>query len=567
MLTTPQESLQLCLWPALAVMTTWILLRRWYFQQVSDAVHQIQNLMNGKHAPGERPKMLMGNIPDVYRAKNRLVAYNSFHRKFGDIVQIFWLWRHQLSISNYQMACQVLIVNQRNYQKFRPNSLLQKLFGKSVLTSEGKDWKRQRFLMNQIFSKKHIKSFHPVFVDYSERLVDKWHQTLNSSEKQETNVGGTEREKTFNIHSELTALFLDIIGKTALGKDFAALRGESDDFLEALNYIEHQSTQPQHQFVSWWKYLPLSSNRKLWHAFSKIDNVLCQLIYQRKTSSVTHTSNILDLLLHATDSDGITIRSLTDKEVQDNLLAVIVNGHETVATTVSFSLYLLAQHPDKMARAQAEVDQVMQQDQGRLTEASVSQLVYLNSVLLEVLRFSPAVAGLQRISKDSDVLGTWATPPNQVVGIALEPLHRDPKYFGEQPDVFHPERYFNPDSDLDFDLDNDWKRTANVASSQSKCPFKQLWRSFKEDDGLNDYPNNPANIQSPLTFGGGARKCLGEHFAMYEMKVTLTTLLYHFDFQVAPGFEAELELGKFGLFLSTFPKKGVKLLISPRDFL
>ena len=552
MLITAQENATLFLWLGLATVTTWSLLRSWYFQRVSAAHHQVQNLENGEYAPGETQKMLVGNIPDVYRAKNRLVAYNSFHKKFGEIVQIFWLWRHQLSISNYQMAHQVLMTNQKNYQKFKPNSLLQKLFGKSILTSEGSDWKRQRFLMNEVFSKKRIESFHHIFVDYSEQLVNKWYQTIDPS------AG----KANLNIYPELTALFLDIIGKAAIGQDFTALDGKSDEFLEALKYIEHQSTRPQHQFISWWKYLPLPSNRKLQQAFAKIDRFLYQLIHQRKTSLAPYSSNILDLLLQATNSADTNVQPLTDREVRDNLLAIIVNGHETVATTVAFSLYLLAQHPEKMARVQVEVDQIMEQDRRQLTEEGVSQLVYLNSVLLEVLRFSPAVAGLQRISKESDMLENWSTPPKQVVGIALEPLHRDPKYFGKQPDEFHPERYLNTESDLYSTGHHD----ATTAPSQSKCPFQRLWTSLKESDNKNSCLNSADDIQRPLTFGNGARKCLGEHFAMYEMKVVLAVLLYHLDFQVAHDFEAELELGKFGLFLSTFPKAGVEMVITPRIY-
>ena len=194
----------------------------------------------------------------------------------------------------------------------------------------------------------------------------------------------------------------------------------------------------------------------------------------------------------------------------------------------------------------------------------VSQLNYLNSVLLEVLRFSPAVAGLQRVSIDRDVLNNWVTPPRQVVGIALEPLHRDSRYFGEQPDQFHPERYLNSEGYLDNDESVYHYQDSSITHPQSKCPFKTLWPLHnKADYKIVNELNNPS-VHEPLTFGDGARKCLGKHFAMYEMKVALAVLLYRFEFKVAPNFKAELELGKFGLFLSTFPKGGVEMMISPR---
>jgi cytochrome P450 len=158
------------------------------------------------------------------------------------------------------------------------------------------------------------------------------------------------------------------------------------------------------------------------------------------------------------------------------------------------------------------------------------------------------MAGLQRISSDRDVLEGWSIPAKQVVGIALKPLHHNPEYFGDRADQFHPERYL----DAELTITNE---------SPIQCPLKRFLIRDREDNSKN----TKAGVYLPLTFGDGARKCLGEHFAMYEMKVVMAILLYHFDFQIAPNFAAELELGKFGLFLTNFPKDGVKMLIAPRS--
>lgn len=521
----------------------WLWLRVWYFQLVSDARNQIRD-RNSKTVPGSFPKMLVGNMVDVYSASNHLSAYNLFHEKFGEIVQIFWMWRQQISISNYAMARQILVTNQKNYEKFPPNSLIQRLFGKSVLTNNGEDWKRHRLLLNEVFSQKTIASFHDVFVDYSEQLAHKWQGYIDR-------YGESTK---LDIYPELLALFLDIVGKISIGKDFAALEGEADEFLNHLKYIVQQSTRPLHQFTKWWKYLPLASNRKLDKAFTEIDDFIYTLIRQRKEISETYSSNVLDLLLQTKDSPETNLAPLTDKEVRDNLLAIIVNGHETVATSVSFSLYLLAQHPEKLARAQAEVDTIMERNGGKLTEAGLAKLDYLNCIILETLRFCPPMAGLQRISSDRDVLEGWSIPAGQVVGITLKPLQHNPEYFGDRAEQFHPERYLdNQPTMLSVGV-------ATATQSQSQCPFKRFFTLDREDSSKN----TKAGVYLPLTFGDGARKCLGEHFAMYEMKVALAVLLYRFDFQVAPNFEAELELGKFGLFLTTFPKEGVEMVISRR---
>ncbi len=126
--------------------------------------------------------------------------------------------------------------------------------------------------------------------------------------------------------------------------------------------------------------------------------------------------------------------------------------------------------------------------------------------------------------------------------------------FGKQPEEFHPERY----------LEAEYATTAvdvsSINEAQRGCPIKRFLPSHHQ----NNNRQTKTGIHFPLTFGDGARKCLAEHFAMYEMKVALATMLYHFDFQPAPNFKAELELGKFGLFLTTFPKDGVKVMIDSR---
>lgn len=529
----------------LAILVGWLWLRTWYFQLVANARDRIYDL-DGTKVSGASPRMMLGNIAEVYSAENQLSAYHSFHQKFGEVVQIFWLWRSQLSVSNYAMARRILVNNQRNYQKFPPNSILQRLFGESVLTftNTSSDWKRHRLLLNEVFSKKQVTGFHQIFVDYSERLASQWHQKIE--------VLGSSAE--VDIYPELLALSLDIVGQAAIGKDFAALSGEADEFLNALKYIVYQSTQPAHQFTIWWKHLPLPSNRKLNKAFKTVDDFLYQLIQQRKAVSSSGSANVMDLLLRVTDNLETEVQPLTNKEVRDNLLAIIANGHETVAASISLSLYYLAQYPEKLARAQGEVDRVMKREGGKLTEAGVKKLDYINCVILETLRFSPPMAGLQRISQEKDVLSGWSIPAKQVIGITLNPLHRNPKYFGEQAEQFHPERYFENES-----VAATIGATSNN-EAQGGCPIKRFLPSYPQ----NNNRQTKAGIHFPLTFGDGARKCLAEHFAMYEMKVALATMIFHFDFKPVPNFKAELELGKFGLFLTTFPRNGVKVMIDSR---
>jgi hypothetical protein len=173
----------------------WLWIRRWYGCLVLRSRRQVSHA-DGRIVPGDPPQTLFGNLPAVYRQANRLAAYNGFHTRFGEIVQLFWMWRPQVSVSGYGMALRVLQSNQYNYRKQPPNAVLRRLFGSSVLSENSEGWKRHRALVRDIFSARHVADFHEVFVAHAERLAAKWEQHLSQAE------GDT----PFDILPDLTAL-------------------------------------------------------------------------------------------------------------------------------------------------------------------------------------------------------------------------------------------------------------------------------------------------------------------------------------------------------------------------
>ena len=509
----------------------WVGVCIWYRRLARRLQAQVHHT-DGRWAPAEEPHVLLGNMPVVYSAANRLDAYNGFHHRLGEIVNIFWMWRSQVSVAAYSMAWRILSSNQANYAKRRPNSILQRLFGLSVLSENGPAWRRHRALMNDIFSAARVSRFHAVFVWHTGRFAERWHDTVSKA-------GGA---MELDILPDFTALFLDIIGHAALAHQFGALGGAADRFLEALSFIVAQSTKPANEFTRWWKHVPTAANRRLRTAFATVDEFLFTLIRERREGRGTSQErgpNLLDSLLEATNPEYAAL-PLTDREVRDNLLAIIVNGHQTVAIGASLSLYLLARHPDKLALARAEVDRVLGPEEN-FPQSAISQLVYLDCAITESLRLLPPMTGFQRISVAADVLDGWCIPPRQTVGISLAPLHADPAYFGEGPDQFRPERY-------------------DTSTSAAACPFARGPRH-----ALLAGSKTRAGVYLPLTFGAGSRRCLGEHFAMHEMKVVLAVLLHRFDFRLNGDFTPNIELDKFGLFVSMYPTNGVRLTIARRQ--
>ncbi|MFQ3613728.1 MAG: hypothetical protein SNJ68_08445 [Cyanobacteriota bacterium] len=134
---------------AIGLLSSWGLLRLWYFSRIRHLQNQVQH-SNGQPLPGRDPRFLVGNLTEVYGSANRLSVYLSFHENFGKIVQIFWLWKQQISVASY-------------YQKYPPNALLRRLFGSSVLTSHGEPCRRYRVLW---FSERPLGEFLSGYLSY-----------------------------------------------------------------------------------------------------------------------------------------------------------------------------------------------------------------------------------------------------------------------------------------------------------------------------------------------------------------------------------------------------------------
>lgn len=120
----------------------------------------------------------------------------------------------------------------------------------------------------------------------------------------------------------------------------------------------------------------------------------------------------------------------------------------------------------------------------------------------------------------------------------------------ENPERFPPECYFEQSPEqLSIGV-------GSMVETQRQCPFHRLFMLGHEESGRSQN-----RISLPLAFAVGPRKCLGEHFARYEMKMVLAILPHRYNFQSAPNCGTELELGKFGLFITAFPKNGINLII------
>lgn len=259
-------------------------------------------------------------------------------------------------------------------------------------------------------------------------------------------------------------------------------------------------------------WVPTPRNMKENHAMKVLDDFVRDIIRERRASGVDH-GDVLSSLLLAVDEeeDGGTF---TDEEVRDEVITLFIAGHETTATALTWSMYLLAQHADIQERLYQEVSSVLQ---GRApTFEDLQTMTDTDMVLKEAMRiYPPAWCLIARAPLEAIEIGGYTLPKNSVILASPWVMHHDPRYFPD-PLRFDPERFS---------------------------------------------PENEAKIvrYAYFPFGAGPRVCSGQHLAMMEAEVLLATIIQRYQLELVPGQTIVPQP-----FITIRPKYGIRLRVNIR---
>jgi cytochrome P450 len=261
------------------------------------------------------------------------------------------------------------------------------------------------------------------------------------------------------------------------------------------------------------EYIPLGWVRQLHRARRRMDELIARMIAERRRDAVDR-GDLLSMLLRAQDDMGDT-GGMTDRQLRDELVTLLMAGHETTANALTWSWYLLSQHPDARTALEQEIRRVCGD---RLpTAADVPSLVYTRAVLAESMRlFPPAYLLGRRALADYDVPGTdYVLPKGTVVLLSQYLLHRDPRFW-DAPEQFRPERWL---------VDEGERRR---------------------------YAYFP--------FGGGPRICIGEHFAWMEGALVLATIARRWRLESVAGQKIA-----FHAVITLRPKHGMRMKVEAKQ--
>jgi cytochrome P450 len=427
-------------------------------------------------------------------------------RAYGDIVYYRFFDFHFYILFHPQHVEQVLLGKTCNFVKGITSRANPELFGNGLLTSDGDFWRRQRRLSNPAFHRESLVRYAEITVEEATRLMDAWRN----------------REKR-NIHNDMMNVTLRIVLRSLFGSEL----GESMRVIEpALDTIMVSSSG--FHSIAFYLGIPTPMRKRHFLAVQKLNEVVYGLIArgreklktsdggagnadrQAQPGATGGAKDLLTLLLTARDYDG---NSMSDQQLRDEVITLLLAGHETTALNLSWTWYLLAQYPQVEEKLHAELEAVLG---GRPPSAAdLPKLQYTDRVIRETLRLYPPAWRIFRRTEEPFEVGDYVLPAGSNIVLSQWVTQRDPRWFSE-PERFHPDR---------------WGEEA-----AAKLPRFAYF-----------------------PFGGGPRVCIGAGFAMMEATLLLAAIAQRYRVRLAPNQRIEPLAS-----ITLRPKNGIRVELEER---
>ena len=363
---------------------------------------------------GPKGNFFLGSLPE-YRKDT--IGYERYLAKtYGDVVYLRFANRPAYMFNHPDDVRQILVTDASKFNKAPVyKDLLSYFLGNGLLTSEGDFWRRQRKLAQPAFHYKRIQAYAKVMVEYTTRLLKEW-----------------KPEEIRDINSDMARLTLSIVSKTLFNADIEQDASQIGKALTVLLDITNDRVQSPIQVIPDW--IPTPNNRKRKEAVQALDAIITDIINRRRASNVDQ-GDLLSMLMMATDDDG---KQMTDRQLRDEAVTLVLAGHETTANALAWTWYLLSEHPQVEAKLHEELAQVLG---GCLpTIDDLPKLVYADMVIKESMRLYPPIPEIARQPIDDIMIGDYLVPKGTIIIISQHVIHRDPRWYAN-PDSFQPERF------------------------------------------------------------------------------------------------------------------------------
>lgn len=417
---------------------------------------------------GPRGLPVVGALPDL--ARDALGFLDAMSRTYGDLVPFRVGRRRAWLVTHPDQVEELLLTHRDDLEKDTITHELSAVLGQGLLTNEGASWKRQRRIIAPSFTPRHLAA-------YGEAMVQ-------STVEQLPALRGPR-----DVHEDFTKITLHIVLRTLFGAEPDGESAEVGEVLERLMASFEVENRTLWRLVPDW--VPGAHRRQVDRAREELDAIIYGLLRRARAEGTEGRVDLLARLLEARDDDGT---GMSDEQLRDELLTLFLAGHETTALALSYTTWLLAEHPEVLADVHAELDEVL--EGAAPTAADVRRLPLLEAVVKEGLRLYPPAWAAGRQAVRDLRLGGVTVPAGDQLTLSPWVMHRDPRWW-VGPTRFRPAR----------------------------------WRNGETAD-LPRFAYMP--------FGGGPRVCVGQHFATMELVLVLATMLQARTVSPLPGYRPEL---------------------------
>ena len=451
------------------------------------------NTASRRFAPGPKGHWLFGNLNEFRRDVLGFLADSA--RSFGDVVHYRVGPQHIHLLNHPDHIAHVLLGNHRNFDKnTRSAAAIRKGTGESLLTSNGEVWKRQRRQTQPFFHRRNISRFVEDMTTATGTMLKRWRD-------------GAAKGQPLDIASEMMRLTYEIVGRTIFNADVGA---DAQAVERAMPVVLAHTFGRLERLINLPDWVPTPRNRRYRQAVADIDAVVFRIIDEHRQAEQTNGPgrDLLSMLLHIQDEE--TGEVLTDGQLRNATLTLLLAGHETTANALVWTFYLLSQHPVIEGQLRDEVRAVLGDRPPTLDDLAL--LPYTKMVIKEALRLYPPIWIIERRVIADDTIGGYYLPAGSAVIIAPYVLHRHPGFWDE-PEVFNPARFTNP----------------------ARAAY--------------------------MPFGAGERYCIGSEFAMLEAQLITAMVAQAFRLELVPGHRVEpwpnitLRM-RHGLLMTPHPESG-----------
>ncbi|CAH1800682.1 unnamed protein product [Owenia fusiformis] len=443
--------------------------------------------------PGEPPHWLWGHLHLYPGPNERGLAFQRAQLRITPVTRFGWIgaFHPVLALVHPSSIKTILRTSEPKPLTFGGYVTALPWLGDGLLISKGKKWLRNRKLLTPAFHFDILKPYMKVNNEAADILLNKLD-------------GYSKKSETFEVFNAISSITLDIILRCAFSFESNCQLQKSHPYVTAVKQLGDGMVYRLLRPWLWNDFIYFnltSSGRQFRRNCDFVHKVSEDLIAKRKktleeqgvSAAKGRYLDFLDVLLTARDEDG---QGLTDREIRDEADTFLFEGHDTTASGISWTLYSLAEHPEHQQKCREEVQEILAgRDSDHITWEDLPKMKYLTLCIKEALRLHTPVPFIERrTTKDMEIEGKFL-PAGSVINMMLYNIHHNPTVW-ENSMEYRPSRFL---------------------PENMKC--------------MDSYAFIP--------FSAGPRNCIGQNFAMHEMKVTIGRILNRFRLELDPNHKTE----------------------------